>query len=152
MGSKRLRFVPVLAMFLWMVSCGDDDAIDFFHCGINGVYTGYYLVTLDITSIGNQCGPGEVPPDPTVIEFGDVTVDWDCALFFDELGVLNGQTVLIDFWGDLQVDRMRLITSNGDIIDFFVMDFEDGDIIWGIFWWDVTIDCVVEGNFTIIIV
>ena len=152
MGSKRLRFVPVLAMFLWMVSCRDDDAIDFFHCGINGVYTGYYLVTLDITSIGNQCAPGEVPPDPTVIEFGDVTVDWDCDLFFDELGLLNGQTVLIDFWGDLQLDRMRLITSNGDIIDFFVMDFEDGDIIWGIFWWDVTIDCLVEGNFTIIIV
>ncbi len=47
---------------------------------------------------------------------------------------------------------MRLITANGDVITFFVTDFDDGDTIWGIFWWDVTIDCVVEGNFTIIIV
>jgi hypothetical protein len=59
--------------------------------------------------------------------------------------------VLMDFWGDLGDDWMRLITANGDVITFFVMDFEDGDTIWGIFWWDVTIDCVVEGNFTIII-
>ena len=151
MGSKRLRLIPVLAIFLGMVSCGDDDAIDFFHCGINGVYTGYYLVTLDITSIGNQCAPGEVPPDPTVIEFGDVTVDWDCDLFFDELGLLNGQTVLIDFWGDLWDDRMEFVTADGDIITFYVVDFEGGDTIWGTFWWDTPGDCVVEGTFTVLI-
>jgi hypothetical protein len=152
MGSKRLRFMPVLAVFLCMVSCGDgDDHAGFYLCSVNGVYTGDYLVTLDITSIGGQCDPGEVPPDPTVIEFGDVTVDWDCDLFFDDLGLLNGQAVLIDFWGDLRDDWMSLITASGDIITFFVMDFEDGDTIWGIFSWDVTSDCVVEGNFTIII-
>ena len=150
MGLKRLRFMPVLAVFLCMVSCGDDDA-GFFLCGVNGVYTGDYSVTLDITSIGDQCDPGEVPPDPTVIKFGDVTVDWDCDLFFDDPGLLNGQALLIDFWGDLRDDWMSLITESGDVITFFVMDFEDGDTIWGIFWWDVTIDCVVEGNFTIII-
>ena len=150
MGSIRLRFIPVLAVFLCMVSCGDDDAV-FYRCGVNGAYTGDYLVTLDITSIGDRCDPGEVPPDPTVIQFGDVTVDWDCDLFFDDLGLLNGQAVLIDFWGDLRDDRMSLITASGDVITFFVMDFEDGDTIWGIFWWDVTSDCVVEGNFTIII-
>jgi len=150
MGSKRLRFMPVLAVFLCMVSCGDDDTV-FYRCGVNGAYTGDYLVTLDITSIGDQCDPGEVPPDPTVIEFGDVTVDWDCDLFFDDPGFLNGQVVLIDFWGDLRDDWMSLITASGDVITFFVMDFEDGDTIWGKFWWDVTSDCVVEGNFTIII-
>jgi hypothetical protein len=150
MGSKRLRFMPVLAVFLCMVSCGEDDAI-FYLCGVNGAYTGDYLVTLDITSIGDQCDPGEVPPDTTVIQFGDVTVDWDCELFFDDPGLLNGQLVLIYFWGDLRDDWMRLITANGDVITFFVMDFEDGDTIWGIFWWDVTSDCVVEGNFIITI-
>ena len=150
MGSKRLRFMPVLAVFLCMVSCGDDDTV-FYRCGVNGAYTGDYLVTLDITSIGDQCDPGEVPPDPTVIEFGDVTVDWDCDLFFDDPGFLNGQVVLIDFWGDLRDDWMSLITASGDVITFFVMDFEDGDTIWGKFWWDMTSDCVVEGNFTIII-
>ena len=152
MGSKRLKFMSVLAVFLCMVSCGDgDDDAGFNLWSVNGVYTGDYLVILDITSIGGQCDPGEVPPDPTVIEFGDVTVDWDYDLFFDDIGLLNGQAVLIDFWGDLRDDWMSLITASGDVITFFVMDFEDGDTIWGIFWWDVTSDCVVEGNFTIII-
>jgi len=82
---------------------------------------------------------------------GDVTVDWDCDLFFDDFGLLNGQAVLIDLWGDLRDDWMSLITSGGDVITFFVIDFEDGDTIWGTFWWDVTSDCVVEGNFTIFI-
>jgi hypothetical protein len=150
MGSKRVRFMPVLAVFLCMVSCGDDDAL-FYLCGVNGAYTGYYLVTLDITNAGAQCDPGEIPPDPTAVEFGDVTVDWDCDLFFDDLGLVNGKVVLIDFWGDLRDDRMSLITARGDVITFFVVDFEDGDTIWGIFWWDVTSDCVVEGNFTITI-
>jgi len=152
MGSKRLKFMLVLAVFLCMVSCGDggDDG-GFYLCGVNGGYTGDYLMILDITSIGGQCDPGEVPPDPTVIEFGDVTVDWDCDLFFDDFGLLNGQAVLIDLWGDLRDDWMSLITSGGDVITFFVIDFEDGDTIWGTFWWDVTSDCVVEGNFTIFI-
>ena len=142
----------VLAVFLCMVSCGDggDDG-GFYLCGVNGGYTGDYLMILDITSIGNQCDPGEVPPNPTVIQFGDVTVDWDCDLFFDDFGLLNGQAVLIDLWGDLRDDWMSLITSGGDVITFFVIDFEDGDTIWGTFWWDVTSDCVVEGNFTIFI-
>jgi hypothetical protein len=152
MGSKGLKFMAVLAVFLCMVSCGDgDDDAGFNLCGVNGGYTGDYLIILDITSIGGQCDPGEVPPDPTVIEFDDVTVDWDCDLFFDDFGLLNGQAVLIDLWGDLRDDWMSLITSSGDVITFYVIDFEDDDTIWGIFWWDVTSDCGVEGNFTIFI-
>ena len=124
---------------------------DFYRCGLNAAYTGYYIATLDITNTGDQCDPADTPPTPTRIEFGDVGVDADCDLFLDGPGLLNGQMVLMDFWGDLGDDWMRLITANGDVITFFVMDFEDGDTIWGTFWWDVTIDCVVKGNFTIII-
>jgi hypothetical protein len=123
----------------------------FFGLGINAAYTGFYIITLDISSTDAQCDPGEISPSPTRLEFGNVTVDGDCHLFFDELGLLNNQTVLIDFWGDLRDDRLWLITADGDQMDFFVVDFEDGDTIWGRFWWDVTSDCVVEGTFTIII-
>jgi hypothetical protein len=156
MGSKRLRFIPALAIILFMASCGDDNGGGVYYysssgCGINVAYTGFYIVTLDITSTGDQCDPGEIPPSPTRLEFGNVTVDGDCDLFFDELGLLNNQTVLIDFWGDLRDDRLWLITADGDQIDFFVVDFEDGDTIRGIFWWDVSSDCVVEGTFTVII-
>ena len=156
MGLKRLRFIPTLAIILCMASCGGDgDGGVYYYsssdCGINGAYTGFYIATLDITSTGDQCDPGEIPPTPTRLEFGNVTVDEDCNLFFDDLGLLNNQTVLIDFWGDLRDDRLWLITADGDQIDFFVVDLEGGDTIWGIFWWDVTSDCVVEGTFTIII-
>ncbi len=153
MGSKRLRLIPVLAIILCMASCGDDDDGLYYYsgCGVNSAYTGFYVVTLNITNTGAQCDPGDIPRNPTRIEFGNVTVDWNCDLFFDDLGLLNGKTVLFDFWGDLYDDSLRLITAGGDIITFFVVDFEDGDTIWGIFWWDVTADCVVEGNFTVII-
>lgn len=155
MGSRRLRIIPVVAIILCMASCGDDGGSGVYYyssgCGVNAAYTGFYIATLDITSTGDQCDPGEIPPTPTRIEFGNVTVDWDCDLFFDELGLLNGETVLIDFWGDLRDDRLWLITADGEEIDFYVVDFEDGDTIWGLFWWDVTSDCVVEGTFTIII-
>jgi len=154
MGLKGLRFISALAIILCISSCGDDDGIDFYYssgCGINSAYTGFYVVTLNITATGDQCDPGEIPPTPTQIKFGDVTTDGDCDLCFDSLGLLGDQTVLIDFWGDLRDDQMRLVTAEGDIISFFVVDFEDGDAIWGIFWWDVTSDCVVEGTFTVII-
>lgn len=53
--------------------------------------------------------------------------------------------------GDLWDDRMRLVTAGGDIITLFVVDFEEGDTIWGIFWWDMTGECVVEGDFIALI-
>jgi hypothetical protein len=47
------------------------------------------------------CDPDEIPPDPTRIGFGGVTLDWNCDLFFDSLGLINDQGVLIDFLGYL---------------------------------------------------
>ena len=53
--------------------------------------------------------PGGNPSHTTThIQFGDVTVDWNYDLFFDFLGLLNGDTVLIDFWYDLWDNRMKL--------------------------------------------
>jgi hypothetical protein len=154
MGLKKLRLIPALASILCMVSCGDEGGGGYYYydgCGVNSAYTGFYIVTLDITKTGVQCDQGEIPPTPTRLEFGNVTVDWDYDLFFDDLGRLNGRTVLMDFWGDLRDDRLLLITADANRIDFFVADFEDGDTIWGLFWWEVTAKCVVEGNFTIIV-
>jgi hypothetical protein len=152
--QKRVILMAVL--ILCTASCGGDSGGGVYYysssgCGINEAYTGFYIVTLDITSTGDECDPGEIPPTPTQLEFGNVTVDGDCDLFFDDLGLLNNQTVLIDFWGDLRDDRLWLITADGDQIDFLVVDFENGDAIWGLFWWDVSSDCVVEGTFTILI-
>lgn len=48
-----------------------------------------------------MCDPDEIPPDPRRIEFGDVTLDWNCDLFFDSLVLLNQQGALIDFLRDL---------------------------------------------------
>ena len=56
MGSRKLKFIPVLAIILCMVSCGDDDGTniyDFYRCGLNAAYTGYYVATLDITNTGD---------------------------------------------------------------------------------------------------
>lgn len=68
----------------------------------------------------------------TRIQFGDVTVDWNYDLFFDSLCLFNGDTVLIDFWGDLWDNRMKLpllmelVTADGDTITFYVVHFEGG--------------------------
>jgi hypothetical protein len=74
-----------------------------------------------------------IPSTPARIEFGDVTLDGTCDLCFDSLGLFDDQTVPIDFWGDLREDRMRLLPAGGDIITPFVVDFEGGDTVWGIF-------------------
>ena len=101
----------------------------FIYWDINSAYTGYYSMALNRTDTGAQCDLGEIPPTPTRIKFGDITVDWNYDLFFNELGFLNGETVLIDFWGDLWDDRMEFVTADGDIITFYVVDFDGGDAI-----------------------
>ena len=147
---KMLKFILAVAIILFMLSCRDDDD-HYIYWDINSAYTGYYIMALNRTDTGAQCDPGEIPPTPTRIEFGDVTVDWNYDLFFYELGLLNGETVLIDFWGDLWDDRMELVTADGDIITFYVVDFEGGDTIWGTFWWNTMGDFVVEGTFIVLI-
>ncbi len=150
MRWKMFKFIPAVAIILFMVSCRDDRN-HFIYWDINSAYTGYYIMILHTTDIGDQCDPGEIPPIPSRIEFGDVTVDWNYDLFFDALGLLNGETVLIDFWGNLWDSRMELVTADGDIITFYVVDFDGGDAIWGIFWWDTTGECILEGTFTVLI-
>jgi hypothetical protein len=153
MGPKRLIIILAAAIILLILSCGDGGLHIYYSsgCGINSAYTGYYIMTLTITSTGDECDPGEINPTPTRIEFGDVIVDCNCDLFFDSLGLLNGHTVLIDFWGDLRDDHMSLITADGDEITFSVVEFEGGDTIWGTFWWDTTSDCIAEGTFTTVL-
>jgi hypothetical protein len=46
---------------------------------------------------------------------------------------------------------MTLITSNGNIIALFVVEYEEGDKIWGTFRWNTPSDCVVKGTFTALI-
>ena len=75
--------------------------------------------------------PGGNPSHTTTrIQFGDVTVDWNYDLFFDSLGLLNGDTVLIDFWGDLWDNRMELVTAGGNTITFY-MYISSGGIRFG---------------------
>lgn len=150
MGGKIRNIILTVAIILFMLSCSDDADYDIYW-NTNSAYTGYYIMILDTTDIGAQCDPGEIPPTPTRIEFGDVTVDWNYDLFFDSLGLFNGDTVLIDFWGDLWENRMELVSAGRDTITFYVVHFEGGDTIWGIFWWNTTGDCVVEGTFIVLI-
>ncbi len=92
-GWKWLKIIPVVAIVFPLLSCGDGGSITIFYpsWGINSAYTGYSIVMLTSTDTGDLCHPDEIPSDPRRIEFGDVSLDWNCDLFFDSLGLPNEQ-------------------------------------------------------------